>query len=96
MLYTVQDCKYIYSAVAKNICDFVSSRFNKNYKFTIDLYKTLIELMSNTVHHAYDEKGLMAPCWYLYAINKHIMLVSRVLYYTALFPFLILLKMLNK
>ena len=26
--------------------------------------------MSNTVHHAYDEKGLMAPCWYLYAINK--------------------------
>ena len=58
------------SAVAKNICDFVSSRFNKNYKFTIDLYKTLIELMSNTVHHAYDEKGLMAPCWYLYAINK--------------------------
>ncbi len=58
------------SSVAKNICDFVRSRFNKDYKFTIDLYKTLIELMSNTVHHAYDEKGLMAPCWYLYAIDK--------------------------
>ncbi len=58
------------SVIAKNICDFVSTRFNKDYKFTIDLYKTLIELMSNTVHHAYDEKGVMAHCWYLYAIDK--------------------------
>lgn len=55
--------------VARKICDFVSSRFHKSYIFTIDLYKTLIELMSNTVHHAYDIESLTQPCWYLYAAD---------------------------
>ena len=58
------------SIVAKNMCDFVNERFGKDFRFTIDLYKTLIELMSNTVHHAYDDNDLMVPCWYLYAIDQ--------------------------
>lgn len=58
------------SIVARNMCDFVNERFKKDFKFTIDLYKTLIELMSNTVHHAYDDNDLMVPCWYLYAIDQ--------------------------
>lgn len=56
--------------VAVKICDFVNSCFGKDYIFTIDLYKTLIELMSNTVHHAYNDNNIMAPHWYLYAINR--------------------------
>lgn len=55
--------------VAGQICDFVNKRFNTDYKFTLDLYKTLIELMSNTVHHAYDENSITRPCWYIYAID---------------------------
>lgn len=55
--------------VAGQICDFVNNRFDTDYKFTLDLYKTLIELMSNTVHHAYNENSITRPCWYIYAID---------------------------
>lgn len=56
--------------IAKQICDFVNQKFNTSCIFTIDLYKTLIELMSNTVHHAYNCNGIMVPYWYLYSIDK--------------------------
>lgn len=56
--------------VAVKICDFVNLRFGKCYKFTIDLYKALIELMSNTVHHAYHDNSPMVPHWFLYAIDR--------------------------
>lgn len=58
------------SLTAKKICDFVNLHFGTDYRFTIDLYQTLIELMSNTVHHAYDEKSLMVPSWYIYAVEN--------------------------
>lgn len=55
--------------LAKRMCDFVCRRFGKDKKFTINLYKTLIELMSNTIQHAYNNNSIMAACWYLFA--KH-------------------------
>lgn len=55
--------------IARQICDFVNLRLEKDYIFTIDLYKTLIELMSNTVHHAYDNSSITQPYWYVYAID---------------------------
>lgn len=58
------------SKTAARICDFVNRRFNKTTTFTKELYSTLIELMSNTVSHAYNTNGLMLPYWYLYAIDK--------------------------
>ena len=55
--------------IVGKICDFVIERYQENYTFTLDLYKTLIELMSNTVHHAYNEKSKMSPNWYIYAVD---------------------------
>lgn len=55
---------------AMRICDFVNERFSRTPTFTKDLYSTLIELMSNTVSHAYNDNGVMVPYWYLYAIDK--------------------------
>lgn len=66
----IQTGKYTNPDIASKICDFVNERFNTNCVFTIDLYKTLIELMSNTVHHAYNDNGAMIPHWYLYSIDK--------------------------
>lgn len=54
--------------IAGRVCDFVISSFNQDYRFTLNLYKTLIELMSNTFQHAYH-KSKMKPYWYLYAID---------------------------
>lgn len=56
------------SVTASLICHFVMDKLGKNMVYTQFLYKTIIELMSNTVHHAYhDREELMNPCWYLYA-----------------------------
>ncbi|WP_313583318.1 ATP-binding protein [Lacrimispora sp.] len=57
------------TTVAGQICDFVNSRYDRDYKFTQPLYKTLIELMSNTVHHAYNKNTITVHSWYLYAID---------------------------
>lgn len=55
--------------IVGKICDFVMERYKEKYTFTFNLYKTLIELMSNTVHHAYNGKSKMSPNWYLYAVD---------------------------
>lgn len=56
------------SVLASEICKFVMKKFDVDKGYTNYLYKTLIELMSNTVHHAYNYKEeIMFPCWYLYA-----------------------------
>lgn len=53
--------------LAKQMCEFVMQKLNEKRKFTNVLYKTLIELMSNAVHHAYNKDDIMYPVWYLYA-----------------------------
>lgn len=53
---------------AKQICDFVNEKLGTKIGFTKPLYAILVELMSNTAKHAYNEKKKMIPCWYLYAI----------------------------
>lgn len=55
--------------LASKICDFVKTTFNVDKKHTSSLYKTLIELMSNTFHHAYNdtEEHLIEKVWYIYA-----------------------------
>lgn len=56
------------NAVAVKICDFVNEKYGTDRKFTKVLYSTLIELMSNTSKHAYNNDCKMVRCWYLYAI----------------------------
>lgn len=58
------------TSVAAKMCDFVNARFGTNPFFTKGLYPTLVELMSNTVSHAYNGKGIMVPHWFLYAVDK--------------------------
>lgn len=59
-------------AVAKEICLFAMDKLQKSKQFTRTLFVTLIELMSNVVHHAYNANNeeLMNECWYLYAEYK--------------------------
>ena len=55
--------------VARKMCIFVIEKLKTDKIFTNTLFKTLIELMSNAVHHAYNTNNeeLMYPCWYIYA-----------------------------
>ena len=54
--------------LARQICNFVIEKFNIEKVLTQFLYVTIIELMGNVVHHAYNDKEeIMYPCWYLYA-----------------------------
>ena len=56
------------SVTASRICQFVIDKLGKDRVYTQFLYKAIIELMSNSVHHAYhDREEIMNPCWYLYA-----------------------------
>lgn len=56
------------SLLASQICKFVMEKFNVDKIHIQFLYVTIIELMSNVVHHAYNDKEeIMYPCWYLYA-----------------------------
>lgn len=56
------------SVIASRICQFVIDKLGKDMVYTQFLYKAIIELMSNSVHHAYhDREEIMNPCWYLYA-----------------------------
>ncbi len=64
--------KNVETDTAKNICDFVMEKLNVTKSDTKILYATLIELMSNTAKHAYqNEKQKMAACWYLYAVAEN-------------------------
>lgn len=52
---------------AKSISDFVSKNANIDIKDCRFIYTMIIELMSNTFKHAYDDKSLFVPCWYCFA-----------------------------
>ncbi len=59
--------KKVENDTAGKICDFVNEKLSRGRLFTKILYATLIELMSNTAKHAYNNQNGMIPCWYLYA-----------------------------
>ena len=52
---------------AKSISDFVSKNANISKSDCRFIYTMIIELMSNTFKHAYDNKSLFDPCWYCFA-----------------------------
>lgn len=61
--------------VASNICDFVNSVCRTNLKFTFYLYKAIIELMTNTIQHAYidrEKDGYISTVnhWYVFVENQ--------------------------
>lgn len=61
--------KNVETDTARKICDFVIDKLGVSRRHTKVLYATLIELMSNTARHAYQDKHkMMENCWYLYAI----------------------------
>lgn len=55
--------------MAGEICKFIMDKFGVTKESTQYIYKTIIEMMSNTVHHAYSstKEEMMHPCWYMYA-----------------------------
>ena len=53
---------------ARQVCDFINSLCRTDRISTQNIYKTLIELMENTIHHAYDNgKIFSANSWYVFA-----------------------------
>lgn len=62
-----QDVK---SSVAGKIVEFINDRCRTKINFTFGLYDILIELMNNTVQHAYNGNELLdEKNWYLYAAD---------------------------
>lgn len=60
---------------AKEVCNFVNKSCNTKMAYTDELYNVIIELMTNTIQHAYNnEEILHVNQWYLYVeeINSHI------------------------
>jgi len=53
--------------LAKKVCDFVQKNLCINMQQTNALYKTLIELMSNTYHHAYNDDSVLNKSWYIFS-----------------------------
>lgn len=55
--------------LASEMCKFVMEKLSVTKNQTQYLYKTIIEMMSNAVHHAYtnSREEMMYPCWYMYA-----------------------------
>lgn len=55
--------------LAAQICQFIMEKFDVDRKAIQYIYKTIIEMMSNTVYHAYNntKEEIMYPCWYMYA-----------------------------
>ena len=57
--------------VAKNISDFINVNCGTSKLFTAELYEMIIELMTNTVQHAYsDSKILVTNQWYIFVGNE--------------------------
>lgn len=56
--------------VVADICDFVNKSCNTKNKFTKKLYAMIIELMTNTVQHAYNKNGLFDNYWYIFVEDR--------------------------
>lgn len=53
--------------LAKQICDFVNAQCKTETIFTTPIYKTIIELMTNTRQHAYKDGAVLNnACWYMH------------------------------
>lgn len=52
--------------LAKRISDFVAEKAGLSLKSNQFLYIMMIELMSNTHKHAYNDNGILFPRWYCY------------------------------
>lgn len=60
--------KLVNPQIASEICTFVQKNFELEENETSVVYKTLVELMENTRHHAYDEScGFLPKEWYIFA-----------------------------
>ncbi|MGL5150948.1 MAG: hypothetical protein ACRC7N_10310 [Clostridium sp.] len=61
---------FVDTAVAAKICNFVNDICGTKTTFTKNLYNTIIELMTNTVQHAYkDEEVLFVNQYYIFVEN---------------------------
>ncbi len=65
----IKSGKDINRVVAKEICDFVNRAFGTDLKYTKFLYNMIIELMTNTIQHAYNDNNILVNYWYIYVKN---------------------------
>lgn len=56
--------------LSSQVVDFVRRTGGSHMEGTKRLYPMLIELMTNTAQHAYNEKSIMAKNWYVFAENE--------------------------
>jgi anti-sigma regulatory factor (Ser/Thr protein kinase) len=56
-------------SISKDVCDFIMEELSINKQAVLFVQKILVELMSNSFHHAYpeDNTDIMYPKWYIYA-----------------------------
>jgi hypothetical protein len=54
------------NTAVKKVCDFIITKYNLSKKHTTFIYEMLIELMTNTIQHAYFKKSHRINFWYLF------------------------------
>lgn len=64
----IKSGKTVDPSVPKEICDIVNKICTTDKKFTFDLYAVLVELINNTIQHAYSKESVfLVSEWYLFA-----------------------------
>ena len=67
----IKSGKTVDSSMARFICDYINTNCGTKKVFTAELYEMLIELMTNTVQHAYNDRNvLITNQWYIYVGNN--------------------------
>ena len=67
----ISDGDNVDARLVKSICDFVNESCKTEKRFTQDLYEVLIEVMANTVQHAYSVDEIWEKHnWYIFIEDK--------------------------
>lgn len=63
----ITSMNFVDGETASYICDFVNTKCKTKMSFTDELYEIIIELMANTIQHAYNDKEILTVNqWYIY------------------------------
>lgn len=63
----ITSMNFVDGETASYVCDFVNAKCKTKMSFTDELYEIIIELMTNTVQHAYNDKEILTVNqWYIY------------------------------
>lgn len=69
--FEIAESDQVDNAIARNICRFIMERMQVEQKSLYSIYDMVIELMTNTVEHAYVEGMHVIANWYIYVHYDH-------------------------